>query len=53
MKIRLARKIWNRPLDKMSPYWINKVVKADKWDSRLKKKKKKVVKWKSHNSKHR
>ena len=35
MKIRLARKIWNRPLDKMSPYWINKVVKADKWDSRL------------------
>ena len=53
MKIRLARKIWNRPLDKMSPYWINKFVKADKWNSRLTQALRKVVKWKSHNSKHR
>lgn len=30
MKIRFAKKIWNRATNKMSPYWLNKFVKADK-----------------------
>ena len=30
MKIRLAKKIWNRAINKTSPYWLNKFVKADK-----------------------
>ena len=53
MKIRLARKIWNIQVDKLSPYWFNKFVTADKWDSRLTQALRKVVKWESHNSKHR
>ena len=53
MKIRLARKIWNRQVDKLSPYWFNKFVTADKWDSRLTQALRKVVKWESHNSKRR
>ena len=53
MKIRSARKIWNRQVDKLSPYWFNKFVTADKWDSRLTQALRKVVKWESHNSKHR
>lgn len=53
MKIRLARKIWNRQIGELSPYWFNKLVTADKWDSRLTQAIRKVVKWESHNSKHR
>lgn len=36
MKIRLAKKIWNMAINKTSPYWLNKFVKADKFDSRIK-----------------
>lgn len=53
MKIRLARKIWNRQVGELSPYWFNKFVTADKWDSRLTQALRKVVKWESNNSKHR
>lgn len=53
MKIRLARKIWNRQVGKLSPYWFNKFLITDKWDSRLTQALGKVVKWESHNSKHR
>lgn len=53
MKIRLARKIWNRQVGKLSPYWFNKFLIADKWDSRLTQALRKVVKWESNNSKHR
>ena len=53
MKIKLARKIWNTQVGKLSPYWFNKFVTADKWDSRLTQALRKVVKWESHNSKHR
>lgn len=48
MKIRLAKKIWNRPMGKMSPYWINKFVKADKTDYRITQASKKVEKWKGY-----
>lgn len=48
MKIRLAKKIWNRPIGKMSPYWINKFVKADKKDYRITQASKKVEKWKGY-----
>ena len=53
MKIRLAKKIWNRQVDKLSPYWFNKFLNTDRWDCRLTQAFKKVVKWESHNSKHR
>lgn len=48
MKIRLAKKIWNRPMGKMSLYWINKFVKADKTDYRITQASKKVEKWKGY-----
>lgn len=53
MKVRLARKIWNRQVDKLSPYWFNKFLNTDRWDNRLTQALRKVVKWESHNSKHR
>lgn len=53
MKIRLAKKIWNRQVGELSPYWFNKFVIADKWDSRLTQALRKVVKWESNNSMHR
>lgn len=53
MKIRLARKIWNRQVGKLSPYWFNKFLIVDKWDERLTQALRKVSKWESHNSKHR
>lgn len=53
MKIRLAKKIWNRQVDKLSPYWFNKFLNTDSWDCRLTQALRKVVKWESHNSKHR
>lgn len=53
MKTRLARKIWNRQVDKLSPYWFNKFLNTDSWDCRLIQALRKVVKWESHNSKHR
>lgn len=53
MKIRLAKKIWNRQVGKLSPYWFNKFLITDKWDSRLTQALRKVVKWESNNSKHR
>lgn len=53
MKIRLARKIWNIQAGKLSPYWFNKFLNTDSWDCRLTQALRKVVKWESHNSKHR
>lgn len=53
MKTRLARKICNRQVDKLSPYWFNKFLNTDSWDCRLTQALRKVVKWESHNSKHR
>lgn len=44
MKIRLAKKIWNRQVGKLSPYWFNKFLITDKWDSRLTQALRKVVK---------
>lgn len=49
MKIRLAKKIWNRAINKTSPYWLNKFVKADKLDSRITQSSRKLVKWESNN----
>lgn len=53
MKIRLAKKIWNRQVGKLSSYWFNKFLNTDRWDNRLTQALRKVVKWESHNSKHR
>ena len=53
MKIRLAKKIWNRETKKMSPYWLNKFVKADKLDSRIIRASRKLVKWEANNLKNR
>lgn len=53
MKIRLAKKIWNRATNKMSPYWLNKFVKADKLDSRIIRASRKLVKWEANNLKNR
>lgn len=53
MKIRLAKKIWNRAINKMSPYWLNKFVKADKLDSRIIRALRKLVKWEANNLKNR
>lgn len=49
MKIRLAKKIWNRAINKTSPYWLNKFVKADKLNSRITQSSRKLVKWESNN----
>lgn len=49
MKIRLAKKIWNGAINKTSPYWLNKFVKADKLDSRITQSSRKLVKWESNN----
>lgn len=49
MKTRLTRKIWNRQVGKLSPYWFNKFLITDKWDSRLTQALRKVVKWESNN----
>lgn len=53
MKIRLAKKIWNMAINKTSPYWLNKFVKADKLDSRITQSSRKLVKWESNNLKNR
>lgn len=53
MKIRLAKKIWNRETKKMSPYWLNKFVKVDKLDSRIIRASRKLVKWEANNLKNR
>lgn len=53
MKTRLARKIWNRQVDKLSPYWFNKIVKTDKLDSRFTQAIRKVAKWEANNLKNR
>lgn len=53
MKIRLAKKIWNRAIDKMSPYWLNKFTKADKLDSRIIQASRKLAKWEGNNLKNR
>lgn len=53
MKIRLAKKIWNRSIGRLSPYWLNKFVKADKLDSRITQALRKLVKWEANNKKNR
>lgn len=53
MKIRLAKKIWNRAIDKMSTYWLNKFTKADKLDSRIIQASRKLAKWEGNNLKNR
>lgn len=53
MKIRLAKKIWNRSINGLSPYWLNKFVKADKLDSRITQALRKLVKWEANNLKNR
>lgn len=53
MKIRLAKKICNRGKYKMSQYWLNKIVKADKLDSRITQAIRKVAKWEVNNLKNR
>lgn len=53
MKIRLAKKICNREIYKMSQYWFNKIVEADKLDSRITQAFRKVVKWEANNLKNR
>lgn len=53
MKIRLAKKICNRGKYKMSQYWLNKIVKADKQDSRITQAIRKVAKWEANNLKNR
>lgn len=51
MKIRLAKKIWDRATNKMSSYWLDKFVKADKLDSRITQASRKLVKWEANNFK--
>lgn len=53
MKIRLAKKIWNRATNKMSSYWLDKFVKADKLDSRIIQASRKLAKWEDNNIKNR
>lgn len=53
MKARLAKKIWNRSIGRLSPYWLNKFVKADKLDSRITQALRKLVKWEANNLKNR
>ena len=53
MKIRLAKKIWNRATNKMSSYWLDKFVKADKLDSRITQALRKLAKWEANNIKNR
>lgn len=49
MKIRLAKKIWNRSIGRLSPYWLNKFAKADKLDSCITQALRKLVKWEANN----
>lgn len=53
MKIRLAKKICNRSIGRLSPYWLNKFAKADKLDSRITQALRKLVKWEANNLKNR
>lgn len=53
MKIRQAKKICNRGKYKMSQYWLNKIVKAGKLDSRITQAIRKVAKWEVNNLKNR
>ena len=53
MKIRLAKKIWDRATNKMCSYWLDKFVKADKLDSRIIQASRKLAKWEANNLKNR
>lgn len=52
MKIRLAKKIWNRSIDSLSPYWLSKL-SQDKIDNRIVLAAKRVTKWEANNLKNR
>lgn len=52
MKIRLAKKIWNRSIDRLSPYWLIKF-SQDKVDNRIVQALKRVTKWEANNMKNR
>lgn len=52
MKVRLAKKIWNRSIDRLSPYWLIKL-SQDKVDNRIVQALKRVTKWEANNMKNR
>ena len=52
MKIRLAKKIWLRPIDRLSPYWSIKLLQC-KIDNRMFQAAKRVTKWEANNLKNR
>lgn len=52
MKIRLAKKIWNRSIGRLSPYWLIKF-SQDKVDNRIVQALKRVTKWEANNMKNR
>lgn len=52
MKIRLAKKIWNRSIDSLSPYWLSKL-SQDKIDNRFMQALKRVTKREANNLKNR
>lgn len=52
MKIRLAKKIWLRPIDRLSPYWSIKLLQC-KIDNRIVQAAKRVTKWEANNLKNR
>ena len=52
MKIRLAKKTWLRPIDRLSPYWSIKLLQC-KIDNRMFQAAKRVTKWEANNLKNR
>lgn len=53
MKVRLAKKIWNRSIgSRLSPYWLIKF-SQDKVDNRIVQALKRVTKWEANNMKNR
>ena len=52
MKIRLAKKIWFRSIDRLSPYWFIKLLQC-KIDNRIVQAAKRVTKWEANNLKNR
>lgn len=52
MKIRLAKKIWARSIDRLSPYWSIKLLQC-KIDNRIVQAAKRVTKWEANNLKNR
>lgn len=52
MKIRLAKKIWNRSIDRLSSYWLIRL-SQDKVDNRIVLAAKRVTKWEANNIKNR